>query len=244
MTFDQSTHKIERGFLIGVIIILLTLLVLFGVQSCIKSKNITKLQDTLATNTYNSKMAFDSVRNKNGELITTQEQLKASKNAEIVKHIEKEENLLKLASNVQIKTVYQIKEVLVPYKDTVKILTVKDSISGITEEYLKTPSRVVTVDSNFLLDATVLSKGLEINYLQIPNTTTVSIGEQGSIFKHKSVVRVKNSNPYILQTDQKNIVVVDPKQKNKPLKTFAIGAGIGISVGAIASGLLYFYTHK
>ena len=190
-------------------------------------------------------MPFVQQRLKDSSTIVTQIQLLATKDAEIVKHIEKEDKLYKLASNVQVKTVYQIKEVLVPYKDSTKVITLKDTINGIIDstEYLKLPSRVQTIDTNFLLDATVLSNGLEVNYLKIPNTTIVNIGEEGNIFKHQSIIKIHQSNPYILQTDVKNVIIENPKLKNKAWKGFGIGCGVGSVATIVLSVLAHFYIH-
>ena len=98
MIINQQTQtKVERGTFVSIIIILLLLLILFGVKSCEKSKQLTKVQNELSTKIYNDFMPFVQQRLKDSSTIVTQIQLLATKDAEIVKHIEKEDKLYKLA---------------------------------------------------------------------------------------------------------------------------------------------------
>lgn len=233
----------ERKIFIGIIIILILVIIGTSVNGYIKAGNITKLQDQIATSTYNSVMPFTTQRAKDSSEIVIQGQLVASKDAEIVKHIEKEQKLFKLASNVQIKTSVRVDTLLVPYKDSAKVITLIDS-SGNKDEFLKLPLRAVDIDSNFKLDVTVLKTGVEVNYLEIPNSTTVVIGEEGNIFKRTPIVKITNSNKYIITESAKNIIVVDPKAKAKSWKAPLIGGVIGFSIGTIGTTLLYIYTHK
>ena len=90
-------------------IILLILVILFGIQTCNKTKEAHKLQNQLTTEVYNNKMAFDTVRAKDGSIKATQQQLKSFKDAAIIKQIELENKLKSVQSQVVVKTVYQIK---------------------------------------------------------------------------------------------------------------------------------------
>lgn len=240
MNFDQSTKKAERVVLVTVIVSLILALIGTSINGCVKSRNITKLQDEIATTTYNSVMPFTKQKLKDSTEIITQGQLIASKDAEIVRHIEKEEKLFKLASNVKINTVVQVVEKLVPYRDSVNIISVKDSF-GHSDEYLKIPARAVEIDTNFRLDATVTSEGILVNHLEIPNTITINIGDEGNIFKHSPVVKVSNSNPLIITESMKNVIVKDPKMNSKSWKAFGIGTASGIVVTTVAAILLKIY---
>lgn len=216
------------------VLVLLALVILFGIQTCNKTLESHKLQNDLTNQIYNSKMAFTTSRQKDSSTIIIQQQLIANKDAEIVKHIEKEDGLKSVASQVVVRTVYQIQKVYVPFTDSPKVITKVDTIAGKldTMDLLPVPSRVQKIDSNFQLDATVLKDGLEVNFLKIPNTTTVTIGETKGVFNHKSIVRVHQSNPYLMTEDMKN-VIVDQGTTRKQWESVAIGGGIVLSLDAI-----------
>lgn len=208
--------------------ILLVILIALSIETCTKSHETHKLQNDLATATYNSKMAFDSVRAKDGSIKATQDQLKAFQDDAVIKQIKLEDKLKSVQSQVVIKTVIQIEKVFIPYLDSTKSITKIDSSHGKldTLDFIQVPARVQTIDSFFQLDATVLKTGLEVNYLLIPNTTTSTIGITKGLFKHSSVVINKESNPHIKIVDMKNIVD-DPQQAKKQWTTFGIGvAGV------------------
>ena len=222
-----------------------SLVVIIGlsITTCTKTREAHKLQNTLVTEAYSSKMAFDSVRAKDGTLISTQQQLLANKDAEIVKHIETEQGLRKLQAQVIVKTVYQVKTVYVPLVDLTKVITTIDTTAGKhdTLEFLQVPARVEKIDSNFQLDATILRTGLEVNYLRVPNTMTVTIGQTKKLFKHQSIVRIKNSNPYVITDDMKNIIVDDPQASKKQWKAFGIGFGTGVGTIVLIEGAYTIY---
>lgn len=226
------------------VIILLLLVVLFGVQSCLKTKESHKLQNELTTQVYNNKMSFTIVRQKDSSTIITQQQLIANKDAEIIKHIEKENGLKSVIAQVMIKTSYQVQKVAIPLTDSARVITKLDTVAGKidTTNYLQVPARVQKIDSNFQLDATILKDGLEVNYLRLPNTTTVTIGETKGLFKHQSVVRIHQSNPYILTEDAKN-VIVDQSSAKKQWGTFALGGGLVLTIDAVFIAW-YLATHK
>ena len=224
-------------------IILLILVILFGIQTCNKTKEAHKLQNQLTTEVYNNKMAFDTVSAKDGSIKATQQQLKSFKDAAIIKQIELENKLKSVQSQVVVKTVYQIKEVFIPFLDTTKSVTKVDSSHGKldTLDFIQVPARVQAIDPNFQLDATILKTGLEVNYLRIPNTTVTTIGVTKGLFKRQSVVLVKESNPNLTITDMKNIVD-DPQVAKKQWTTFAIGGSIVVAVDAIIVAA-YLLTH-
>ena len=166
-----------------------------------------------------------------------------AKNAAIIKQIELENKLKSVQSQVVVKTVYQIKEVFIPFLDTTKSVTKVDSSHGKldTLDFIQVPARVQAIDPNFQLDATILKTGLEVNYLRIPNTTVTTIGVTKGLFKRQSVVLVKESNPNLTITDMKNIVD-DPQVAKKQWTTFAIGGSIVVAVDAIIVAA-YLLTH-
>lgn len=237
----ELPEKTQKYFLYAIIVLLVMLTTFFGIQTSIKTAEAHKAQNALVTSEYNSKMAFDSIRNKDGSTIATQQQLLTQKDNEIVKHIEKENNLKSLNAQVTVKTVYQVQRVFVPYTDSTPGLIVIDTVSGKidTTNYVHVPATVSSKDSNFLIRGTVTKSGLIVNNLNIPNTVTVTIGETKGLFKHKSIVTVKQSNPYIETEDVKNIVVEQAATK-KAVKTFFIGGGVG---AAIATTLIILLTH-
>lgn len=237
----QVLNKIPDAFWKICVAVLLILVITFGIQTCNKTEEAHKLQNQLTTEVYNHKMVFDSIRLKDGSTIATQQQLIAQKDNEIVKHIETENGLKSLVAQVSVKTSYKIDSIFIPYYSPAPVITIVDTVAGKldTTDYIRVPAVVHNTDTNFLLQATVIKTGLVVNNLNILNTVTVTIGETKGLFKHQSIVSIKQSNPYIKTEDVKNIVVQQTSQK-KEIKTFFIGGGIG---AAVATTLIILLTH-
>lgn len=232
---EQEKHIIKNV----IIAVLLLLLTLFGIDTWYTLNKNHNLENKLVTAIYNDSMGVEQVKTKEG-LITTQKQLIANKDQEIVKHIEKENHLSSLIGQISYKTTFRIDTVLIPYKDSTHLLVIKDTISGKIDSFdcLPLPSRVEKIDSDYQIDETIIPNGVLINHLIIPNTTTITIGDaKKGLFKTESIVKIKNSNRHISQENTKNIFT-DQKSKTKPIKTFLIGLGSGIAATIAAIVIL------
>jgi len=235
---EQSVTKLKNIGISTIIAILVIALISLSISKCISDKRNKKLQNDLATTIYNGNMLFNEVKEKN-EVVVTQKQLLVEKDNEIVKRIKSEEHLKSLSSQVVTKTIVQIKEIKVPYIDSTVIITQVDSATKDTIEYLKLPSRAQVITKHYEIDETVTADGIQVNEISIPDSTTITIGDEGNIFHSEPIVRISHTNPFLRTIEVKNLQV-KPKV-GKPVKNLIIGLGIGIPVGGILTGLLFHY---
>jgi len=236
INLSQTFPKLKEYFLYSVIIILIFLLILFGAKSCEYKNENFKLQDKLLTSEYSKFQPFIEKRAEDSSTIVEQNQLLAEKDNTIVKQIEKIEGLKSLQSQVVYKTIVQFDSIKIPYIDSAKVIT-KDSA-----EYIQVPLRAEIINKDYQIDETVLSNGIEINHLIIPDSTVVTIGEEGNLFKTKSVVKISHSNSHLKTTDVKNIVL--NQKLNKGTKGFLIGTATGATAATIVIALLKAFVIK
>lgn len=225
----STLNKLKRYWYI-LVIILLSIILLSQVKSCKKEELFT-----LPTE-FQLKMTKDSL------LIAEQKQLLVEKNNEIVKGIKEIEKLKSLKSQVKYITKTEVKEILVPYKDSSTIITYIDTIKGDTANYLKLPAQASTwnADSSLNVNLTVDTNGVTLNNIIITDTTTVTIGTPKGWFK-SPIVRVKHTSPYI-QTQGMTNVVVDDKVAKKQAIIFGVGFGAGTALTITAALLGIFLT--
>lgn len=243
INLNQTLSKAGQYTLYAIVIILLFLLILFGVKSCEKSKQIKGLQNQLVDKTYNDVMPFKQKILKDSTIEITQAQLLANKDNATVHKIEKENDVTDLKSQVKFVTKIVFIHDTLKFGDDTKLVKVIDSLHGVLDSFeaLPLPAIVTHIDSNIQIEELITTEGVIIDYLKIPNTTTVIIAdEKKTLFNAEPVVKIHFSNPNIQMGDVKNIIV-KPKV-SKPVKTFLIGGGIGIGLGAILTGLFIHYT--
>lgn len=231
VTQVSSNNKIWKI----ITIIALALLLTIGIYSITQEVKVNKLENQITNQSYSQFQPFIEKRAKDSSTIVEQTQLLANKDAQIVKQIEKIEHLKTLSSQVVYKTEVQIKEIKVPFIDSSKVITIVDSTSKDSTDYLALPARAQLITPNLQIEETVLKTGLELNYAIIPDSTTLTIGDKGNLFKNEPSVLIKHSNPFIKTLDVKNIVVKDNK---KPWKTFAIGTSVGATAVSVGFALL------
>jgi len=212
---------------IAVVSLLITLS--FGAYTAYREINLNKLENNAATKAYAQFQPFVERVQKDSTQLVEQSQLLASKDAQIVKQIEKIEHLKSLNSQVVAKTVTEIKDVKIPFIDSAKVITKVDSSTKDSTQYLQVPARAQIITPHFQIDETVMVDGIEVNHIIIPDSTTNTIGDKGNLFKDEPVVFIHHSNPFIKTIDMKNIVV-KPK-----LSKGAQGFVIGVPVGAAAT---------
>jgi len=232
MILSNTIEKAKWYLGEGIIIILLLLVIILSAKSCNSAQKVQKLQDQLVDKEFVDSMIFTTKILKNGTKELSQDQLQVDKEDGTVKSIEKSTNTKNLQSQVKVVTKYILvhdtiayeKEKLV-YKDS--IITLKDS-----NEALLLPARITKIDSTIQMDEEITSEGVIIDYLKIPNTTTITIADrEKDLFKTTPVVLVDFSNPNIDATSMKNIIV-KPKV-SKPIKTLLIGGVLGIGLESL-----------
>jgi hypothetical protein len=210
---------------------ILVLFLLNIVNKCNKEK-YTELEDKYKL-TQIDKQKLDSIVNKQGEVIKTQE-------VTILRDKESLKEYTDTIFNLKNKQERKIKEVIAYYNNKTRVqldsffVYEVDSIPYpyvITEQYISDSMinvpRTYRVDSPyFKFDATVLKKGMVINSLILPDTTYGRFIE----LKHGKIqYQIFNKNPYI-KIENSNSAIYKPKKKR--LK-WLIPLGIGIATGII-----------
>lgn len=230
--------NIKEKILTIISIIFLILLILSNISSCSKTKTLQKDLDLLSKQYYNSKMEFSVKRQKDSSIIVEQKQLLVNKEAQIIREIEKQEKLKNLKAQIKTKIEVRVDSFFIPYKDSVHIVKLEDS-----SDCLKLPAEVQHIDSNIQFIGNVTTEGLTIEHMKLIDSSSITIADKSkNLFSSEPIVKQYHSNPYIYTVDTKNIIV--KQDKNKPLKTFFIGAGVGIGIETILLGLYYGLTHK
>lgn len=225
MQNNNRTPLINRFLNPGALILLLVIfwmlyrnLQLTKESGYLNNRNISLVQDS--TN-------FVKQVNSLGDSITIQSQLILSEGqaSDLLK--EELETLKKVKSNTKVITKTVIKEVLVPHHPEAEVVEINQ------QDFLKIPSVFSDSTSHYTFSATVKKQGLQINKLQINNSTSVTLGLQKRGFFRKSepVITVTHSNPYVMTTGMTN-VTIDQKKPFYETRTFNIGVGflLGVAV--------------
>ena len=149
-----------------------------------------------------------------------------------------------------------IKEVPVPYVDTIKMKKWGDSVKLKCSEVIRyyedstiaIGARAKDSTGYYKIDATVQKEGLKVNEIQFIDSQYISITDfKGGFFKRntkgklkfyeprKTKVEIKHTNPYFKNTST-DAFMFDGKKQKKP----GYGAGIihGIVIGGIATLVL------
>ena len=242
MILTQTLLKVKEYFLYSIILILIIISLLFGIKSCEKSKQINGLQNQLVDVRYNDSMSFKQKHLKDSTIEITQAKLLDNKDDATVKQIEKQNDVIHLKSEVVFVTKLVYVHDTLHFSDSTKLVKLIDTTNGKIDSFeaLPLPAMITHIDSNIQIQETITTEGATIDYLVIPNTTTITIAdEKKTLFNATPIVKIHFSNPNVSTLNVKNIVV-KPKV-SKPIKTFLIGGGIGIGVGAILTGLFYHY---
>jgi hypothetical protein len=135
-------------------------------------------------------------------------ELKESENSQLKESLKKWK---KIASATKVKTVTEIKEVPVPFKDTIAF------------EFERTFEKV---DKFYSIFGSVNQKGINFSSISFPNTQTIVTGQKKvSFLKTEYRFEITNSNPYMktVQADSYNFV-----ERNKRFG-FGIIGGYGLS---------------
>jgi hypothetical protein len=246
INFDNTGSRVETFFWKVVLpVILVFLILLFGLKSCEKSKKIEVLQNQVDTHTFEQVIPFKQQRLHDSTLLILQDQLLVDKDSKLVKTQEELNKVKNLKSLVTYKTNIIIVHDTIEFTKDSKIIVVKDTADGKADsvECLTLPARVTQITKDFEIDESITSEGVAINYLNIPDSTTIVIGDsKKNIFSTQPVVKIKHSNKFLQTSDVKNLVIKDDKNK-KVWKSFVIGGTVGSIATGVLIGLLHFYAH-
>lgn len=204
----------RKSFYIAVAIIVVLLSLFIG-----KNNAYLDLQQTNNTITKS--------RDKMGrEIVEQKQQVTNLKLALKQNLIEKEDWMKNIKSQVKIKQVTQIKEVFIPFHDTIEKMVYVDSNSHDTSVYIKTPVRVAYADSFNYFGGRLLANGFALDSMGSLNKLRITITEkkQGLFKKPIPVVQVVSDNPKSEITDMQNVVI----QEKKPFfQRYFFGVGLG-----------------
>ena len=143
-----------------------------------------------------SELQYVEELDKNGNMIIEQEQLILTQKDAIEQGLLEIEGLKKVNSQVIVVTI------IVSHTDTVISI-----IDG--ESYLKLPQKYSFSDDFVGFKAEVNTIGLRVDNISILNESTITIGyEREGLFKPlKPIVKIKNTNPYMITSSVSNVVI-------------------------------------
>jgi hypothetical protein len=168
----------------------------------------------------NNERTLTRTVNKQGERITSQEVLIATKETANELLLVENTRLKNIQSQVKVVTKTEIKNVYVPFSTDSTSVTNNDTIVR---------NKIFRVNNEWYgVSGKVLDKGIILDSISFKNKVTVVVGEQrNGLFKKNSlVVDVKNSSPYTSTAEVHNVVIVPNKKKWFETKGAAIGFGI------------------
>jgi hypothetical protein len=231
-----------------ILIVGLSLILLWSFKTCEdKNKDIDKLEL--------KNQVTDSMKNKLGQTVIIQEAT-ITNNKQVLKHLTDSIFNLKKKQEKKIKDVIayyssitkiEIKDKLVPYKDTLGRKEWEDSVSiactKVIEYYeantITVPTPASDSTKNYKIDLTVTKAGVRIDSLFIPNKLDIRFvtikggllkkdaSGKRRLFTRKSIqVQVLNSNELLKTYDQKSILYKSPKKGRWLEKAALIGGGI------------------
>ena len=168
---------------------------------------------------------FNEIIKSNKSKIIEQEQIFLSERDAMRNNLLVADNKLKRIKNqLKYKTTIQLDSVFIPFTDT-----------------------IVSVDSNFKsffslknqhysISGVSQSNGVLINSISLPNKMTITIGskKQGLFKKALPIVKIDNSNPYIVNNSLSNITIKnDLKWYEKRSNWLLVGVISGVGLGII-----------
>ena len=170
--------------------------------------------------------------NEKGEKIAEQDQIILSQNDAIAHNLIEIENLKKINSQVQIKTITKIDSIFIPIIDTVE--RVVFDTTGLA--LLKLPTKFGLNSEWYSLYSTINTEGMLIDSLSLYNKQTITFGLKSNGFLKKPTpsLVVKNQNPYVNVNSLNNVVIRnDLRFYDKKGFWFGVGVGTGILIPAI-----------
>lgn len=230
----------------------LAVALIFSVKSCSDNK---KEKEQAITQAQLDKQTLDSVKNKAGQTIVMQEAI-ITKSSTAIGNLTDSIFKLKKTQQKQIKQVEayykgitktQLKDVLVPYKDTVAFKQFSDSLNKACAEVIDyyerntIPVPRVVEDStpNYSINATVQIDGLKIDSLTIIDVQHIRFSTlKGGFLKKNQAgklklflpktirVEVLHTNPLIQVTGESSAFYVPAKKLRILEKLILIGGGI------------------
>lgn len=208
--------------IVGLIVLLLLSIILF-------SSKFNEMYDIYEkdVNYYKTKAnEYELLTIQKDSNLIVQKQLVLDSKSEIAKLEAKIEGLKSIDSKVKVVTKVELRDVIVPYTDTI--------VKYVIPEDARFEASVNNKWYN--INLTVRQDGVMVDNLSLPDSIKVIVGEEKlkglkNIFKQPiPIVKVENTNPHIELVNVENMVV---KENKKPLNKILIGLGLGILTGIL-----------
>ena len=168
---------------------------------------------------------FNEIIKSNKSKIIEQEQIFLSERDALRNNLLVADSKLKRVKNqLNYKTTIELDSVFIPFTDT--ILSLDSNFK--TFFSLK--------NEHYLISGFSEAKGVLINSLSLPNKMTITIGskKQGLFKKALPIVKIDNSNPYIVNNSLSNITIKnDLKWYEKKSNCLLVGVISGVALGII-----------
>lgn len=173
----------------------------------------------------------DSVLKQTAIVVSNQKQL--DKYADSVFRLKKEKT--KTLAYLQTRTRTQIKEVLVPYRDTITQERIV-YIDSLGNQHMKVPREFEVADPDYVIQGVVKAEGVLIEDLSVPDTLSARIVEKGGLFrKHTIEFQIKNTNKHV-HMEGMNSIMYQPKKKTF-FKRVVVPVLVGVFIGAVGHNM-------
>ncbi len=224
MTKTQQPKMTKEGLKLAVTLGSVMLCILSTISTCNSKLENKKLHSKAEQ--VNTK--FTEYVNRQGQIIAEQDQVIAYYKDKLLKQALDKENWMKdVQSQLKYTNKVVIRQVLVPFRDTVIKIVNIDSAKKDTATFIRVPLQFAKLDKWYQISGSVTDKGVVFDSLAFINSFRVTWAnkKQGFLKRSAPIVQVVAHNPYSKTISMQNINI-RPKTPlvKKPLVWLGIGA--------------------
>ena len=224
------------------VLMILTIIFLLGLNKCSSDYYQLSMSKQQLEN-----QKIDSIKNKYGETILTQEAI-ITNNKDDIANLSDSIFRLKDKHNRRIKELIAfysttsntgIRDVAVPYLDKKAMKRFTDSVEQRCAEVIKfyrdsaiqVPKTVKDSSAYFVFQGTVEKDSFRINNIQFPDSQYIRVAKvkKGLFKKPVYEIQMFHTNPYVKTTGLNSVIYKPPKQNKLPL--YAVLVALGLVAG-------------
>lgn len=235
----SNTQKVMIGSQVLLIIIIVMM-----ARSCSEQKAIAELNQYKLDEYLDERQEFVTTIGNQGAELASQEEVILAKDREIEKKLLENSELQRLNRQIKINMETRIDSLIAKYSGSGSdiFITQTDTIHDTT--FVQVPIGVKfgtpfsVNDQWYYTGGKITQEGVLFDSLSFINDLTITVGRKrdGWFKPMKTMVEVRNENPYTGVTGLNNVNIQKEKDKliNKPWFTFLLGTGTGFLIGVLA----------
>lgn len=209
------------------LVLLLVAVILLVWDGCNKRVELSAFKNQISKLDIQNQFFTQKINDKN-QTIVEQEQVILSQKDAIALNLLEIDRLIKIKSQVRIKSIIDIDTIFIPYTD-IDTIYYKDSCDFIEKKFFVANDYYVfggvTKKNGILLDSVSFNNNMKI---------TIVNKRMGLFKKSKPIVEVVYENPYVKTKQMNNVIIEDKKKWYQRNGTwFGVGIGLGLFGGLL-----------